>query len=454
MTFKTRLFATRLTLLALVFISFDARANEATEKLTREILQNGHAYSDLTELTAIGPRLSGTENAARAVAWAQAKMQSDGFDHVWLQKVQVPHWERGQIARAVAYSTLKERAPLELSITALGGSVGTPKSGVMAEVLEVQSLDEVARLGDKVRGKIIFYNRPMNPDYEDTFRAYTEAVDQRSSGPSVAEKHGAIAVLVRSLTTLTDDDHPHTGIMRRANIPAAALSTHAANVLSHALTIDPKLHVRMALDCENLEPVFSYNVIGEITGREIPDEYVVIGGHLDSWDLAVGAHDDGAGVVQSIEVLRAIRAIGVRPRRSIRAVLFMSEEVGGPGGKAYAKEVQTRGEKHIAAIESDRGGFAPLGFEGDAKALELIKQWAPHLSPLGANHFFEGESGADVGYLDELGIPTFGFVPVSTHYFDYHHSSLDRLEAVNPRELHQGAAAIAVLAWLASEQGL
>jgi hypothetical protein len=300
----------------------------------------------------------------------------------------------------------------------------------------------------------------MDPKLKITFEAYGKAVDQRTSGASVAAKQGAVAVLVRSMTTLPDEDYPHTGMMLYEEgipmIPAAALSTHGANQLSALLKTDPKLTVNLKLSAEQHRLVSSFNVLGELTGRDLPQEYVVVGGHLDSWDLGTGAHDDGAGVVQSIEVLRALKALNLRPRRTVRAVLFMAEEFGSFGGREYARQVKAKGEKHLAALESDRGGFAPVGFEteGSAQTITALRRWAPYLAPLHADSIEKGGSGADVGLLGPFGTVTLGYVPVSTHYFDYHHSARDRIEAVDRGDLHAGAAAMATLTYLLAEKGL
>lgn len=429
---------------------------EATRALAHEVTANGAAYANLRELTDLGPRLSGSDNASRAVRWAQEKMQGYGFDRVWLQPVTVPHWVRGAVERAIARHAGTDTA---LRITALGGSIGTAPGGLDAQVLVVHSLAEVAALGARVRGKIVFYNRPMDPTTLDTFAAYGNAVDQRTAGASQAARHGAVAVLVRSLTTLPDDDHPHTGMVHyrpdAAKIPAAALSTHAANTLAALLAQDPTTEVHLELSALSLAPVVSYNVIGELRGRERPHEIVVVGGHLDSWDLSPGAHDDGAGVVQSIEVGRALQTLGWRPRRTVRVVLFMAEEEGAIGGEVYANQALTHGETHVAAVESDTGGFAPAGFDVEAStaALQTARGWAPYLAALHAAEFAVGESGADIGYLAAQGVPSFGFRHTSRHYFDLHHSDLDQLAAVAPDALHAGAAAITVLVYLASEIG-
>ncbi len=447
-----------LLVMASIFVSFgNDPITEQTQKLAAEITGHGRAYADLVELTGIGPRLSGTSGAARAVDWAKAKMEAYGFDRVYLQPVQVPQWSRGEVERA---SVAQGRATVELQVAALGNSVGTGSGGLEAQVIEVHSLQEVADRASEVRGKIVFYNRAMDATLADTFDAYGGAVDQRTAGPAQAARFGAVAALVRSLTTLADDDHPHTGMLSNsgghATIPAAALSAHGANQLALMLQANPALQLKLELSALRLPPVQSYNVIGELTGRELPGEIVVVGGHLDSWDLGVGAQDDGAGVVQSIEVLRALKALNLRPKRTVRAVLFMSEEFGGYGAREYAAQARLHNEKHIAATESDRGGFSPVGFavQSDSRVLEILRAWSPYLVPLHAAAITEGESGADVGYLNDLGAATFGFVPESRHYFDFHHSALDTLDAVNANDLSMGAAAIATLTFLTAEYGL
>jgi Zn-dependent M28 family amino/carboxypeptidase len=254
---------------------------------------------------------------------------------------------------------------------------------------------------------------------------------------------------------LTDDPLPHTGGLRystaTAKIPAAALSTRDANYLSRLIKENPGLRVHLDLGARSLPPVVSHNVIAELKGREKPDEIVVIGGHLDSWDLGPGAHDDGAGVVESIEALRALKASGARPRRTARAVLFMSEEEGGFGGREYAKQAHLLGERHTAAIETDRGGFAPLGFSASTETLRSIAGWKPYLALSGAGAFFPGGTGTDTEPLEDQGVPSFELIPESFHYFDYHHAARDTLSAVDPKELRDGAAAMAAFAYVAAE---
>jgi carboxypeptidase Q len=433
-----------------------------SEELTREILTNGQAYSNLKELVSGGSRLSGSDNAARAVEWAKAKMESYGFDRVWLQEVMVPHWVRG-VRGSHEDAVFTQGAKGHLKVAALGNSVGTGKNGIDGEVVEVSSVKDAEEISKKtpeaLKGKIVFYNGPMDPSFLDTFEAYHQAGSQRGQGPDVASSAGAVAVLVRSLT-LSHDLHPHTGATwfkdDTKKIPSAAIATADADRLSELLKTG-KIRLKLTLSAEKFPPVRSYNVIGEITGREIPEEFVDVGGHLDSWDLGPGAHDDGAGVVQSLEVLRALKTLKIKPKRSIRVVLFMAEEIDGSGAREYARQITLKKERHIAALESDSGGFSPHGFTTDASEAVLAKQglaWKEVLAPLEADRFVPGEGGVDIQKLQPLGVMQFGLKPDSARYFDYHHAETDTLDAVNPRELSLGAAAMATLIYMISEHGV
>lgn len=409
----------------------------------------------------IGGRLGGSPQAAAAVEYTRQIMDTLGLDTVWLEPCLTPHWVRGE-PEQVRIVNSKKIGSYALNGVALGNSIGTGPMGVTAPVIEVQSLDEVDSLGrEHLEGKIVFYNRPMDPRQINTFAAYGGAVDQRGAGAARAGQYGAVAVLVRSMTTRRDDV-PHTGGMYYQadtdTIPAVAISTNDADLLSRLLR-EETVSVFIRTTCQMLAPVLSYSVVGEIRGSEHPEEIIAVGGHLDSWDLGEGAHDDGAGCVQSLEVLHLIRRLGYRPKRTIRAIMFMNEENGLAGGRAYAEASNQRGEFHLAAIESDRGGFTPRGFtfEGDPENFtgyyQHITQWLPLLEPYGLT-FSVGGSGADISPLKSQKGLLAGLRPDSQRYFDYHHTNIDRFEAVNRRELELGAAAMMSLVFLIDRYGL
>lgn len=427
-------------------------------KIYTEELTNGRSYSMLDYLcTKIGARLSGSNNAQIAVNWTQNIMAKYGFDKVYLQEVKVPHWVRGP--KEVA--SFEEKGSVNfVQICALGGSIGTGTEGIRTKLIEVKSFEELRALSpDTVRGKIVFFNRPMDPSKINTFDAYSGAVDQRANGAIEAARMGALGVVVRSMN-VSIDKYPHTGAMRYHpdvnKIPAAAISTKDADFLSARLKANPKLNFHYRMLCDTLPDVKSYNVIGEILGYEKPEEIILVGGHLDSWDLGTGAHDDGAGCMQAIEALRLLKAVGVKPKRTIRVVLFMNEENGLRGARAYAKEAKELSENHIAAVESDAGGFTPRGFGLDCEPEKLakIQSWTPLLAPYGLYQIGEGHGGADIGPLKEQGAALIGLSPDSQRYFDFHHAATDRLEGVNKRELEMGAAAMASLLYLLSQYGL
>lgn len=428
------------------------------QRMIVEGMKTYPAYDLLHDLCInIGPRLSGSPEAARAVEWGKKKMEELGFENVRLEPVTVPHWVRGKTEELVVVRF--SGMPIQsLNICALGGSIATPKEGITAEVVEVQSFDELHALGDKIKGKIVFYNRPMDRTKFFPGEAYGGAVDQRSKGAIEAGKMGAAAVIVRSMTTRLDDV-PHTGAMNYVDtipkIPAAAISTVGAEALSDLLKKEPGVKVRIKMDCEILPDAESANVVGELRGSSLPNEIVVIGGHLDSWDKGQGAHDDGAGVVKCLEAIRLLKAQGLRPKRTIRVVLFMNEENGLRGGKAYAK-MERPNEKHIAAIETDAGGFSPRAFTVDADSLALpkIAQWAYALAPLEADKIVKGHGGADISELKKLGVPTIGLRPDWHRYFDYHHSDLDTIDKVNERELEAGSIAMAIMSYVLAEEGI
>lgn len=429
-------------------------------KIYDEALTNGQAYTNLEYLCKkIGPRLSGSSNAQKAVDWTKKVMEAYGFDRVYLQELMVPHWERG--AKEVAY-IMEGKIKIPVPAAALGGSVASPANGITAQVIEVQNFDELKALGEAgVKGKIVFFNRPFDPKLFSTFEAYGNAVNQRGLGAAEAAKLGAVAVIVRSMTNIIDDN-PHTGGMRYeegvTKIPAAAISTRAANLLSQKLKrkTSPAITFFLKQNCKMLSDAVSYNVIGEIRGSENPEGIISVGGHLDSWDLAEGAHDDGTGVMQSIEVLRIFKALKLRPKNTIRAVMFMNEENGLRGGLKYAEIAKRNNEKHIAAIESDEGGFTPRGFtiEDAPGAVDHFSGWKYLLEPYKVSDISAGGSGADIGPLRNIpGTVLIGFKPDSQRYFDVHHASSDVFENVNKRELELGAASMAALVFLIDQYG-
>lgn len=433
---------------------------EESAQITKRGLTDLDAYAMLAELTGrIGARLSGSPEAAKAVAWGQQTMTRLGFENVHLEPCRVPHWVRGKGERAALYSAGESETPL--AICALGGSVATPKNGVTGEVIEVHSLEEAAKLGDRAKGKIVFYNRPFDPTLINTFEAYGRAVDQRYAGASVAAKVGAVAALVRSMSTARDNA-PHTGMMAYApdvpKIPVAAVSILGAETLSDRLKRDPHARVHLVLSCRTLPDVDSANVVGELVGTEKPNEVVLMGGHLDSWDLGRGAHDDGAGCAQSLEALSLLKRSGLRPNRTIRVVLFMNEENGARGAQAYAAAPRPASERHIAAIESDSGGFAPRGFGVTANTARRAKiaGWAYLLEPLGADRFSPYGEGTDIEPLGakDKNTALIGLEPESQRYFDYHHSLNDTLDKVNPRELELGAISMAILSYVLAQEGV
>ena len=431
-------------------------------KIYDEALTNSKAYKWLDYLSnAIGGRLSGSPQAAAAVEYTRQLMVNMGLDSVWLQPCEVPHWVRGEAeeVRIVNSSIIGTKA---LHALALGNSPATPAGGINAEVVEVTTLDEVEQLGRAgVEGKIVFYNRPMDPKQFRTFNAYGGAVDQRAYGPAKAAKFGAVGTLVRSMTT-KHDFVPHTGVTVFPDsitaIPAIAISTNDANELSQLLKKE-SVRVYMKANCQQLSNKESYNVVGEIRGSTHPDEIILVGGHLDSWDVGGGAHDDGAGCVHALDVLRLLKQINYQPKRTIRCVLFMNEENGLVGGRAYAEASNLQKEYHLAAIESDAGGFSPRGFscDGDVstftKHFRQLNSWLPLLEPYGLM-LTKGGSGADISPLKSQKGLLVGLRPDSQRYFDYHHTAADTFDAVNQRELELGAAAITTLVYLIDKHGL
>ncbi len=434
------------------------------QRIFDESLTEKQAHAWLGELClGIGHRLAGSEGDRKAVAWGLEKMRSMGLDSVFAQTCQVPVWRRGAKETAVVLPTFS-RESMPLKCLALGGSVGTGPSGVSGEVVEVQNFEELEKLGaEAVRGKIVFFDRPFDPTQLNTFRAYGGAVDQRGQGAMRAGRLGAAAVLVRSMASGLDD-WPHTGGTyydeKSPKIPAIAISTNDAERLSKLLKTEKNVSVFFKTDCEIVaEEAESANVIGQIRGSDRADEIILVGGHLDSWDVGQGAHDDGAGCAQSLDALRILKKLGYRPRRTLRVVLFANEENGLRGGQKYAEEAARKKEKTLAAIETDAGGFTPKGFGFDAEKavfpafFEKMKRHEGLFLPYGIQ-FNKGGGGADIGPLKPQNALLIGLQPDSHRYFDVHHTENDRFENVHPRELAAGAASLAALLFLIDKYGL
>lgn len=428
------------------------------EKIITTSLSEMKGYTWLDELCSeIGPRLSGSEASMNSIYWAKEKFEQMGVDSVWLEPVMVPKWVRGNIEQAeiISSSSLNGK---ELNIASLGSSIGTPEGGITAEVIEIHSFDELKEKADEVKGKIVFFNRPFNQTFVYTFGGYGDAVEQRVYGPSKAAEYGAVAAIVRSITTKYDNV-PHVGTLLYADsvkqIPAAAIGLVDADLLSEALKAEPNLKINLEMDCENLGLVPSFNVIAQINGTEFPDEIILVGGHWDSWDKGCGAHDDGAPCIQTMEVLDIFKRLDLRPKRTIRCVLFINEENGSKGALAYADSSLNKDEYHLAAIESDRGVFTPRGFATDADSgtINKMQAWLPILNKSNIEWIRSGGTGADISKLKNVKVQ-FGYVPDSQRYFDVHHSANDVFESVNPREMQLGTSAMAIFAYLLSEEGL
>ena len=452
-----------LGLLLLLFTNLSFAQSE-DEKMLKSIynqaLTNSKCYSWLDDLSnKIGSRLSGSVGAEKGVNYTKAELDKLGFDRVFLQEVMVPKWVRGE--KEVAY-ILDKNKKMIVPICALGGSIATSKTGLTAEVIEVHSLKEVAELGEsKIKGKIVFYNRPMDNAQIEAFNAYSGAGDQRRSGAAEALKFGAVGVIVRSLNFRLDN-FPHTGMMRYGDspkekyIPAAAISTNGAELLSKMLKQNSNLKFYFKQSCQTLPDVLSYNVVGEIKGSEHPDKFIVVGGHLDSWDLADGSHDDGAGVVQSMDVLNILKNLNYKPKNTLRVVLFMNEENGGRGGDKYNELAQKNNENHIFALESDSGGFSPRGFSYECTDAQLAKMnsWKTIFEPYLIHTFVKGHSGSDIEPLEMKNGMKAGLRPDSQRYFDYHHAANDKFDAVDKRELELGAATMTSLIYLIDKYGI
>jgi carboxypeptidase Q len=419
---------------------------ERASRIIGAALTSDMAYRRLAWLTdRIGNRLSGSESLERAVAWAVAEMKRDRLDNVRAEKVMVPHWVRGDESLE-----LTEPVSRKLAMLGLGNSVGTPPGGVTAEAVVVKSFDELDALGESVRGKIVVYNVP--------FTTYGETVQYRAVGPSRAARYGAVAVIVRSVTPVSLQT-PHTGSLRylddQPKIPAAAVTIEGAELLQRMQERGehPRLHLQMA--AHFLPDAESANVVAEIKGREKPQEVVVIGGHIDSWDVGAGAHDDGGGCIVSWETVRLLKELNLHPRRTIRVVLFTNEENGVRGGNGYHDAHKSEIANHVLAIESDIGVFRPTGFGLSEKATPQARadfnEIAKLLSGIRADHIDPDGEGTDIDPLMREGVTGASLDVDASHYFDIHHTQADTLDKVNPQELAACVAAMAVMAYVVAD---
>jgi len=419
---------------------------ERASRIIGAALTDDTAYRRLAWLTdRIGHRLSGSEGLERAVAWTLGEMKRDGLDNVRAEKVMVPRWVRGEESLE-----LVEPAGQKLSMLGLGGSVGTPAGGTTAEAVVVRNFDELEALGEKVRGKVVVYNVP--------FTSYGQTVTYRSAGASRAARHGAVAALVRSVTPVSLQT-PHTGSLRYAEdqprIPAAAITIEGAELLQRMHDRGERPRVRLRMGARFLPDAESANVVAEFKGSERPEEIVVVGGHLDSWDVGQGAHDDGGGCIVAWEVARLLKALGLRPRRTIRVVLFTNEENGLRGGTAYRDAHRAEIARHVLAIESDSGVYRPTGFglseRASPQARSDVREIARLLSGLRADRIDPDGGGADISPIMAEGVTGASLNVDGSHYFDIHHTHADTFDKVDPRELAACVAAMTVMAYVVAD---
>jgi carboxypeptidase Q len=433
------------------------RLRPAAERLIGAAMASDHAYERLSQLCdGIGNRLSGSSSLDRAIAWAEGAMREDGFERVRLQPVMVPHWVRGRES-----AEMLTPGPQRLSILGLGRSVGTGPEGITADVVAVESFSGLNALpDDQVRGKIVLYDAP--------FKSYSETVRYRSYGAKRAAARGAVAALVRSVGPVSLRT-PHTGNMSAyvdsfPRIPAAAVALEDAMMMRRLLDRGQRVRVRLQMEADTLLDAPSHNVIGELRGRERPDEIVVVGGHLDSWDVGQGAQDDGGGCIISMEAVRLMKALNLRPRRTVRCVLFTNEENGARGGAEYDSVIARR-ERHVAAVESDGGVERPVGFgvkvfrvgtdtthsARTAFTATRLREIAPLLVGLGAARIDTTGGGTDIEPLMKRGVPGIAHQTTMEHYFDWHHTNADMLDKVDPIELRKNVAALAVMLYALAE---
>ena len=437
----------------------DVRYAAAAEKLIGAALADTQTYTRLSELCdGIGNRLSGSPQLVRAVAWAARAMREDGLENVHLQPAMVKHWVRG-----AEHAVMVEPGPVNLSMLGLGGSVATPPGGITADVVVVSSWDELKALpDDAVRGHIVLYDVP--------FVSYSETVRYRSSGANRAAQRGAVATLLRSVGPVSLRT-PHTGatgayVDSIPKIPCAAVTIEDATMMHRLLHRGVRVRVHLEMNAQTFPDTLSANVIGEIRGSKLPNEVVVVGGHLDSWDVGAGAHDDGGGDVISMGALRLMKKLGLRPRRTVRCVLWVNEENGSGGNKAYGDSAKTARVKHVAAIESDGGVERIVGFgvranypavsdsmdtTRTARAVALLQPVGRLLAGIGGDKVTNDGGGTDIGPLMRQGVPGLAHRTTGEHYFDWHHTPSDMLDKVDPIELRKNLAALAVMVYVLAD---
>ncbi len=429
----------------------------AVERIMASALAENDAYNKLEELCLfIGNRLSGSPQLNKAIDWAVETFKKDGQENVRREKVMVPNWVRGKES-----ATVLEPRAADLVMLGLGGSIGTPPEGITAQVMVVKDKDELEQRGEEAKGKIVLFNNVMPPYDPEKGSGYGKAVEYRGKGAIYAAKQGAVGCLIRSVTAKSLRS-PHTGAMRYEDgvtkIPAAAITLEDAELIARLRARGVPVVVNLKMEAKTLDDAESANVVAELRGREKPDEVVVIGGHIDSWDVGQGAQDDGAGAVMCMEAIHVLRKLNMIPRRTIRVVLFTNEENGLAGGKAYAKDHEDDLKNHVAAIESDSGGFRPDGYSVECEnkdrqetAFQQIKEIGTLLSSIGPMEFNQGHSGADISAMKPGGVMLLSHGTEGSTYFDYHHTHADTIDKVNPRELSENVAVLAAVAYILAD---
>jgi len=437
--------------------SLSGQYRAAADRIISAALADNDAYDKLEELCYdVGHRLSGSEALERATRWAAKRMEADGLTNVRLESVMVPRWVRGEESLR-----LVRPRPMPMAMLGLGGSIGTPPQGITAEVEVVRDEAELEALGRGAQGKIVLFNNPMPPYDPERGSGYGKTVRFRGGGPTLAAKQGAVACLVRSVTARSLRS-PHTGATRYTDgvkkIPAAAVSIEDAEMIASMRRRGQPVVVNLQMEARNEGEVPSANVVGELRGRESPQEIVVVSGHLDSWDVGQGAHDDGAGCVMAMESVNVLRKLGLIPRRTIRVVLWTNEENGVAGGRQYAIDHGFEMENHVAAVEADSGGFAPTGFgitckeeDRQARGKSQLDEIVALMAPIGPMKAFNSGWGVDISHMRPHGVALLGLRNEGGRYFDYHHTHADTLDKVDPDELSQCVAAMAVLVYVLAD---